>query len=117
MVALISEEDRTVRNPIVDVHFAVSDTVEGEEELEALSLTPILINKHAITSPYEFKIEVNESNNQMDIIFIYSNELYNEEIINVLKNYYKNILNSVLNNTSALIESIELEFKEGDINF
>ena len=117
MVSLISKEDRTARNPIVDVHFAVSDTVEGEEELKALSLTPILINKDVRTSTYEFKIEVNESNNQMNIVFIYSNELYNEEIIDVLKSYYHNILNSILNNTSTNIESIELEFQEANINF
>lgn len=117
MVDLISKEQRTVRNPIVDVHFAVSDTIDGEKELKELSLTPILIERNVRTSPYEFKIEVNESNNQMNIIFIYSNELYSEEIIDVLKNYYNNILITVLNNVSANIKNIELEFQEADINF
>nr|WP_314491698.1 non-ribosomal peptide synthetase/type I polyketide synthase [uncultured Chryseobacterium sp.] len=109
MVALIDETQKTLRNPIVDVHFAVSDTVDGEEELNALHLTPILIQKEVRTSPYEFKIEANENNSQMNIVFIYSDDLYDENIINVLKNYFYNILNSVLQDVSVKIENIELD--------
>jgi iturin family lipopeptide synthetase A len=117
MVSLLNKEERTKRNPIVDVHFAVSDTVEGDEELKSLSLSPILINKHDRTSPYEFKIEVIDKNNQLDIVFIYSQALYSQEIIDVLKSYYLNILNSVLIDQSVEIEGIALANQQVDFSF
>ncbi len=117
MVDIIDKEERVVRNPIVDVHFAVSDTVEGEEELETLKFNPILIHNNTRTSPYEFKIEVSESNHQMHIDFIYCKELYDREMIAVLKDYFSNILNTILEDDTTQIQDIMLEKQVTDFSF
>ncbi|GAA4279086.1 hybrid non-ribosomal peptide synthetase/type I polyketide synthase [Aquimarina mytili] len=117
MVDIVDKEERVVRNPIVDVHFAVSDTVEGDEELETLKFNPILINSDTRTSPYEFKIEVSESNHQMHIDFIYCKELYDTEMIRVLKDYFSNILNTILEDDTTQIQDIMLEKQVMDFSF
>ncbi|MEW7293171.1 hybrid non-ribosomal peptide synthetase/type I polyketide synthase [Aquimarina sp. 2304DJ70-9] len=117
MVDIVDKEERVVRNPIVDVHFAVSDTVEGDEELETLKFNPILINNNTRTSPYEFKIEVSESNHQMHIDFIYCKELYDKEMIEVLKGYFSNILNTILEDDSVEIQDVMLENQVMDFSF
>jgi amino acid adenylation domain-containing protein len=109
MVALLDERDRMIRNPIVDIHFSMHNAVEGNQELTALAFTPIALSKKEVISQYELKIEVFEQKDRMDILFTYSNALYSDDMMEVFKNYYYNILTAVIKDSALEIENIPLE--------
>jgi amino acid adenylation domain-containing protein len=116
MVALLDQKDRMMRNPIVDIHFSVHNAVDGNQELTALAFTPIALTKKEVISQYELKIEVFGDKDKMDILFTYSNALYSDDMMEVFKNYYYNILAAVVKDSSLEIENIELEsFSEAEI--
>jgi amino acid adenylation domain-containing protein len=109
IAAMLQKDKKMARQPIVDVHFSFSNTVEGFEELKALSFEPVEIRKPDIRSQYEFKIEVLEEKGSMRVAFIYSNELYGHETMELFSKYYMNIILSVLSNSAVEIGNIEME--------
>ena len=108
MVLLVSQEEKMAQNPIVDVHFSFSNIVERYDEISDFEPFAVESRRDEV-SEYEFKLEVREANDEMDIAFIYNTALYEDETIELLMSYYFNILLTVLENNSIHIERIELE--------
>jgi acyl carrier protein len=108
MVGLLDREIDMKANPIVQVHFAYVNLSEEEEKLREVGFNPIVIDSY-LTTQYEFKIEAVEKNNTIEIHLIYSPALYDVSFIQVIKDYYYNILRGVLTNPYTLISEIALE--------
>ncbi|MFB6456953.1 amino acid adenylation domain-containing protein [Chitinophaga sp. Hz27] len=108
MLALVTEEDRDGRNAIFDVHFAFANTLDSDQELQALGFIPVQSRQHE-TTQYEFKIEVAAKTTGLSVGFIYSTLLYEDSTMEVFAAYYQNILTAIIHNSQVLIEDIPLE--------
>lgn len=109
MVSLVNKEDADLsRNPIFDFYFSLANTVDSGAELDELKFVAVDIDKR-IKGEYEFVINVVESNRKMMMSFIYSNELYDDDTIDLLMHYYHNILTDILKNQTVSIEDINME--------
>ena len=107
MISSLKKEKRLSGN-LFDVHFAFSNYLDSDIEINELDFIPIEV-KENLTTQYEFKLEVAEENKGLKIAFVYSSELYEDATIEVLKEYYFNILADILNNDLVDVESIELK--------
>lgn len=109
MVSEFWVQDEPDRNPIFDVHFSFANTFEQQGKFDNLNFKPVDWGESAVTE-YEFKLEVREPQaNEWDIAFIYSNSLYEDEIMEMLMSYYSNILKYMMSSGSTSIENIEIE--------
>ena len=108
MVSILAMDEKMSKNPIVNVHFSFSNTVEMVTELSEFESFPIESRRDEI-SQYDFKLEVRERKSQLDIAFIYTGALFDNETIELLMDYYFNILLSVLESNMINIENIDME--------
>ncbi|ELR72266.1 Long-chain-fatty-acid--CoA ligase [Fulvivirga imtechensis AK7] len=105
MVSMLS----TDTNQLVDVHFAFSNALDSDSELESLQFKSVNLLERT-TGEYEFQVEVfEEQNNQFHVSFIYNTALYNEDTVGIFKDSYKSIVSAVLENRSIEIEKIDIE--------
>lgn len=107
IVAQLQGFDKSQRNKIVEVHFSYVnylDNTENDMDFEGYTFPDRKMN-----SPYEFKLQVNDRENSLQIAFVYSIDLYENETIELFKKYYFNILVSVLENSSVEVGNIELD--------
>ncbi len=112
MIDMVNESQAELsRNPIFDHYFSFSNVTENKEEIDKLKFVPVNVGKQ-IKGEYEFVIKVDESHGKINVIFVYSSELYDNEIIELLMQYYRNILHVVFTNPEQVIEEIELEEEE-----
>ena len=107
MVALLDRKEEMESRPIVQVHFAFANFLEEGSGLDQAGFTPLHIRGHQ-TTQYEFKLEVTEKDNKLQVAFVYSDALYDASFISVLAEYYHNILRAVLRNASIDITGITL---------
>jgi non-ribosomal peptide synthetase component F len=108
IVSLIGK-DEIARNPIFDFYFSFSNTNDSDPELSELKFIPFEFDKR-IKGEYEFSIQANEVNNSnMNVSFIYSNQLYDEETIKLMMLYYNKILKEILKDEKTRIDDIEIE--------
>ena len=108
MVSMVDKEEDLHRNPIFDFYFSLSNTVDGGAELDELKFVPYNMGKR-VKGEYEFTINIIEVNNKMTMSFIYSNELYDDETIELLMHYYYNILADILRDETVKIKNIKME--------
>ncbi|MCE7996677.1 MAG: amino acid adenylation domain-containing protein [Roseivirga sp.] len=109
MVKLVSEDEESPgRNPIFDFYFSLANTIDSDAELDELKLSPVNFGKR-VKGEYEFAINVVEHNQKMTMSFIYSHELYDEDTIGLLMDYYHNILTDILKDQMLRIEDIDME--------
>lgn len=109
MIDMVEESQAELsRNPIFDHYFSFSNVTDNKEEIGKLKLVPVNMGKQ-IKGEYEFVIKVDESHEKINVTFVYSSELYDDEIIELLLQYYRNILHVVFTNPEQVIEEIELE--------
>jgi len=108
MVSMINSGNSTPK-PLVNIHFAFANYMEGKAdfELDGQKFKSAHIEREK-TTQYDFKLEVTELNDQFRIEFIYNEEVYEDEMIAVLLNYYQTILSIVIENCQLSIGNIEL---------
>jgi acyl carrier protein len=108
MVSMINSGN-SIPKPLVNIHFAFANYMEGEAdfELDGQKFKSAHIEREK-TTQYDFKLEVTELNDQFRIEFIYNKEVYEDEMIAVLLNYYQTILSIVIENCQLSIGNIEL---------
>jgi amino acid adenylation domain-containing protein len=119
IVSMINSDDK-----LVDVHFAFGNTVDSREELEELKFKSIQGNKNKLVeyesiklvnrreSEYNLQIEVHQNAEFFQVLFIYNDSLYDEGIVRILVNAYKNILSTVINSRNIKIDEIDVESSE-----
>ncbi|MEL7002577.1 MAG: amino acid adenylation domain-containing protein [Bacteroidota bacterium] len=95
-------------NPIVQVHFSFDNSVDGEKELTEMDFSPYY-NEGTREIQYELELEAARLEEDINITFSYSKQLYDEETIDQLMHYYKNILITVLQQKDISLSAIELE--------
>ncbi|MDW3194583.1 MAG: amino acid adenylation domain-containing protein [Cytophagales bacterium] len=109
MVGMVNESHAELsRNPIFDHYFSFSNAIDHTEELGKLKFVPFSVGKQ-IKGEYEFVIKVDEIDEKINVAFVYSSELYDDENIELLMGYYRNILHVISNDPQQVIEEIELE--------
>ncbi|MBT1695437.1 LLM class flavin-dependent oxidoreductase [Fulvivirgaceae bacterium PWU4] len=106
MFSLVNKDEK---KQIIDVYFSSADFLDNEAEISALQFVPTRINRHVNTTRYELELSVSESDGQLDVIFIYSDALYDAQTIELFMEYYANILTAALENNLTDIETFELE--------
>jgi hypothetical protein len=110
MISLVNNEREEKRNQIVDVHFSFANYLDKtEEETAGQTFTPFEIEDYDITTQYEFKVEMRVGNGQLWIAFIYDNKVYDDDTIELLKEYYYNILIAIIKNPCLKPGDIQLE--------
>ena len=93
---------------IVEVYFSTADFLENEAQITDLEFVPFKIHRQAPTTRYELELNIEESNDRINVSFIYSTTLYDIRTIDLLMTYYYNILMAALHNRSMSIEQIQL---------
>ena len=107
MVAFLNEGQKKTER-FVQVHFAFANFLDNVIEEGDLRLNPYPIEKNR-TTQYEFKLEATEKGDNICVEFIYSKALYEDETMDILIEYYKKILTSVLKDNFIRIDKIEME--------
>ena len=107
IVSLVNRGNKLGRK-LVDVHFAFVNYFDARPEEKEWEIVPYEVQRQEF-SQFEFKLEVVERINQMHIRFVYSKALYDENTIDLLIGYFNNILMAVLNDSSTIIENLEME--------
>jgi hypothetical protein len=97
------------KKEIADVYFSFPKYAGKETALSDLELVPMKIELQNISSNYELGLEIYEGEGEMEIDFVYCNELYDSKTIELFREYYYNILMTVLENPLIDIGNIELE--------
>jgi iturin family lipopeptide synthetase B len=110
MVSLLGRNADIDENPLVNVHFAFSNTSESDSRLAGneFEFFP-LAGSGRSASKYELSLEVTAEDGKMEIAFIYNSNLYEDDTIELLKDYYQHILLAVLENAVIDIKDIRLE--------
>lgn len=106
IVSLLQEANAGIRNKIVDVHFSFANYLDQAATDETFA--GYVIDDYTMTTHYEFKVQVNEGNEALQVVFIYSIDLYENDAIDLFKTYYYNILTAILEDSSTEIGNIEL---------
>ncbi|ASZ13677.1 non-ribosomal peptide synthetase [Chitinophaga pendula] len=109
IVNMLGEHARRSANPIFDVHFAYTAAAEEIDVASKAGLKYLVLDKEHISSQYPFKLEAFAYQKRVDISFVYDNRLFEEDTIELLKEYFYNILTAILHNESILVGDINLE--------
>lgn len=109
IVDMLGEHARKSANPVFDVHFAYTAAAEEIDVASRAGLKYLVLDKEHTSSQYPFKIEAFAYQKRVDISFVYDNRLFEEDTIELLKEYFYNILTAVLHNESILVGDINLE--------
>jgi non-ribosomal peptide synthetase component F len=109
MVALTSAEESRPGNPIFDFYFSLANAVDSHAELARLEFDPVELERR-IKGEYEFAIQASElDTSRMNLVFIYSHQLYDEETVRLMMAYYHSILKRVLQDAEARLEDLETD--------
>lgn len=109
MVKLKYDLDEARILPIVQFHFRFIDHIETKFEYQVDNVVfESLEIKGDENAQYKLQIEAMEQDEQYIIKFIYSSQLYSQELLSVLVTYYSNLIKSVLTESNSKIENINL---------
>ena len=106
LIHLAGEKNTLHRNPIFDVHFSMANAFDSQDQLKNLRFTPLELRRHRDTD-YEFKIEAYSRDESLWIDFVYNEELYDGELMQLFVAYYREILQAVLENMTISIGQLE----------
>ncbi|HEX8529626.1 MAG TPA: condensation domain-containing protein, partial [Cytophagales bacterium] len=107
IVALVHPDGPRRGNPVFDVHFSFSNTLDPAARLDDLQFERVDIGKDVKTQ-YEFKLEVHETGSGFRVAFITSTDLYDPAAVELFMVYYQYILTAVLEDPSRPLQSIAL---------
>jgi amino acid adenylation domain-containing protein len=93
MYSLVNNGDK---KKIVDVYFSDTSLFENEAPLNNLEFIPVKTDSRLTTTRYELELRMDEQDDQVNITFLYSTDLYDSDTIGLLTTYYSNILDEVL---------------------
>jgi len=105
MIGLVAQPSFSDANPIFDIHFSFSNTFSANTQLAELQLWPLNLDIQA-TTEYDLKIEIREAEGYFDVVFIYNNEVYEKEFIQILTPYFKQITTAI--STDKLVRIADL---------
>jgi non-ribosomal peptide synthetase component F len=109
MVSLVgSKGTGLLESPLIDVHLSFSNTIDDTIQLDVFEILS-LQNKHDQLTNYELQLEARTEKGRLYIDFIYSKELYDADTIELIMQYYTNILKFVIENRDVKVGDIGLE--------
>ena len=101
---------------IIDVHFSFANYLDNSDREEDGEFAGFVIEDHTLTAQYEFMLQATETDEMLRIAFIYSTDLYDQDTISLLMNYYYNILTTALDHPLIEIGNMEPERASGYMN-
>jgi len=104
----IVRESTGLQKPSIEVHFTYAGYIDRDGADVGLEFIP-LKPEGSETTQYGFKVEVSEDNGKFVLLFIYSRALYTEDIISLFTQYYRNIMEAILQDGWVRIGDIEME--------
>jgi amino acid adenylation domain-containing protein/non-ribosomal peptide synthase protein (TIGR01720 family) len=107
MVSLLRKEQRLGDEELIEFHCSVANVLE-EHAIDGLSYA-LLQSKRNEVAEYGFRIEGRLNNNQLSLVFIYNNSLYEEETVQVFIAYYHSILLQILKDESVSVADINMD--------
>ena len=107
MISMLNEQAVKSDTPLIQVHFSLSNTVEGQK-MDDFEFAPLESNRNEIAE-YGLRLEASENEGRIDVSFIYNNHLYDDYTVQLLMDYYNLILKQVLKKETMKIEDIEME--------
>lgn len=107
IIGLVDRKSLLTTNSIFDVHFSFSNTFTAETELNELKFRPLNLDIQ-VNTEYDLKIEIREAELYLDVVFIYNNEVYDQEFIKICSKYFKNIMVAVTSNNTVKIGELAL---------
>jgi iturin family lipopeptide synthetase A len=110
MVSMVNDGKDKPENPVVEFHFSFTNTIDDREKLDLFEFFPVP-NKRDEIAQYELQLEATEGPGSLDVLFVYSRELYDNGTIDTLMTYYLNIIKFVLHNSASPIDAIDIEVK------
>jgi amino acid adenylation domain-containing protein len=94
------------RNPLFDTMLALQNTHAKEIEIPGLKLVPYeYVNK---ISKFDLTLTVLEAEEKLQLTFEYCTKLFREETINRFMDYFKNIVNGLIENKERRIAAVEI---------
>ena len=95
--------------PIVQFHFRFVEHIETQFEYEVDQVIfKSLTMEEEENAVYKIQVEAIEDKNSFHLKFLYNAELYDHEMINVIIQYYNNIIENVIHNHVKVLEDIEM---------
>ncbi|HEY9257269.1 amino acid adenylation domain-containing protein [Chitinophaga sp.] len=104
MLAQLSDEQD--KQAVVRVHFTFANLVDQYPDEQGFEIVALKTRKQERVE-FELMLEVRQKDDQLTIDFVYDQSKYDDETISLLKDYYKNIMFSVLENHTQTIRSIK----------
>ncbi len=101
-------KERGYSDNLVEVHFSMANYLNKQLPESRLDITPIDL-RIKNTTQYEFKLEAVLTGGRLNLLFVYSTDLYEPATIALFARYYHHILSAVLKNGSIRIEDLKLE--------
>lgn len=92
------------RNPLFDTTFGYENADNRILNLEGLTITPCSFDNN--TSMFDITFDVIEEKDCLNIDIIYNSNLFKKKTMECWNEYFKNIINHVLNNREILISDI-----------
>lgn len=89
------------RNPLFDVMFVMQDSLENGFKLDGMESEPLEIESSS--TKFDLSLGVKKEEEGYDLSFQYSVDLFKESTIKNLAKYYKNIINSMIENANMNI--------------
>jgi hypothetical protein len=106
--------------PEVEVYFTYVGFFDTPDDASKALFSPVKMDDLLGTTRYELELDVWEKDEQINITFLYSTDLYDDQTIELFMAYYSTILKVVLDNPSTPITTIQLKkshhAKESDKN-
>ncbi len=104
VVQLLNENGVSTEDIFGRVHFAFSNYFD-EGGIEGLDFKSLKLYEN-YNSQYDLKIEAQVENGELKLYFIYKEALFSTDTINLLMNYYNDILVKVINNAELPIKNV-----------
>ena len=93
---------------LIDAHFSFANTRYSTVELDELQFVPYE-GLWTATNDYILSLQIAEENDRFDITFIYSKDLFDNDTIELLMDYFKSIVLAVSMDGQATIDAIEIK--------
>ena len=107
MVSLLNNGKRASVDEIIEFHFSFSNILE-DEKMEGFEYASIRSKRNEVAD-YGFKMEAQVQEGKLNLSFIYNTELYEDDIVNMLMEYYHNIVRDALENENMRVEDLGME--------
>ncbi|MBC9914891.1 condensation domain-containing protein, partial [Chitinophaga varians] len=104
ILPMLLQQDR-LPEKLFRVHFSFANYQDSHHRYDVLNMVPLQQRLKASTQ-YEFKVEAAEKEDSMQLYFIFSKALYEEQTIALMVQYYRNILTAVLDNPAMKLSTI-----------